>query len=293
LWVSEGMTSYYGGLSMRRAGLTKKDRYLSGWARTIQGYKNNPGYGVSSVSEVSWEEWSRSFGVPPNTSYSFYSMGNILGLLLDLEIRYLTKNKKSLDDVFRYLNKNYAQKNRGVPDADFLKAINKVSGKNFDGFFAKYVEGTEAIDWNKYLNYAGLQLEEKKGKSAPDVYLGISTRGDDKQTTISRVTPDSPAFSAGLDQDDILIAIDGRRSHKDNLDKVLKNYQPGDKIKVTILRREHLRDFEVELAAAKNDNFKIVEIEEPAELQAEILKSWLNLKEEKEEERKEKTGESQ
>jgi predicted metalloprotease with PDZ domain len=291
LWVSEGMTSYYGGLSLMRAGLTKKDRYLSGWARTIQSYKNNPGYGVSTVSEVSWESWSRSFGAPPNTSYSFYSMGNILGMLLDLEIRHLTENKKSLDDVFRYLNKQYAQKDRGVPDGDFLKAINKVSGKNFNDFFAKYVDGTEAIDWNKYLNYAGLQLEEKKSKDAPAVYFGLRTRGDDKQTTIANVTPDSPAARAGLDQDDILVAIDGRRAHRQNLNALLKKYQPGDTIKVTVLRREHLRDFEVELAEAKNDDFKIVEIEEPAELQAEILKSWLNLKEEEAEATEEKGGE--
>ena len=287
LWVSEGMTSYYGGLSLMRAGLTKKDNYLSGWARTIRSYKNNPGYGVSTVSEVSWESWSRSFGAPPNTSYSFYSMGNILGLLLDLEIRHSTKNKKSLDDVFRYLYKNYAQKDRGVPDGDFLKAINKVSGKDFSDFFARYVDGTEEIDWNKYLGYAGVKLEEKKDKKSPDVYLGIRTRGDEKQTTIANVSPDSPAANSGLDQDDILVAIDGRRAHSENLDKLLKEYKPGDKIKVTVLRREHLRDFEVELAEAKNNDFKITEIEESNKLQAEILKSWLNLKEEDE---KEKTG---
>lgn len=283
LWVSEGMTSYYGGLAMMRTDLTKKDSYLSGWARTIQGYKNNPGYGVNSVSDISWETWSNSFGAPPNTSYSFYSMGNILGMLLDLEIRHLTENNKSLDDVFRYLNKEYAQKDRGVPDGDFLKAINKVSGKDFSDFFARYVDGTEEIDWNKYLNYAGLKLEEKKGKDSPGVFLGIGTRGDDKQTTISNVTPHSPTAKAGLDQDDILIALDSRRAHRENLDALLKKYQPGDKIKVTVLRREQLRDFEVELAEARNDDFKIVEIEEPNELQAKILKSWLNLKEEEKE----------
>lgn len=281
LWVSEGITSYYGGLSMMRAGLTKKNSYLSGWARRIRSYKYTPGYEVHPVSDISWETWSKSFGAPPNTSYSFYSMGNMLGLLLDLEIRHLTENKTSLDDVFRYLNREYAMKNRGMPDGDFLKAINKVSGHNFDDFFAKYVDGTERIDWQKYLYYAGLQLIEEKSEDSPEVYLGISTRGDDKQTTISNVTPDSPAFAAGLDRDDILIAIDGWRAHSENLDHLLEKYQPGEVVKVTVLRREQLRDFPVTLATAKNDEFKIEEVEEPAELQAAILKDWLDLEEER------------
>ena len=278
LWVSEGITSYYGGLSMMRAGLTKKNSYLSGWASNIRRYENSPGYGVNSVSDISWETWSNSFGAPPNTSYSFYSMGNMLGLVLDLEIRHLTENKKSLDDVFRYLNKEYAQKDRGMPDGDFLKAINKISGHSFDQFFANSVDGTKPIDWQKYLDYAGLKLVEKKSKDSPDVYLGIAMRGDDKQTTISNITADSPAFEAGLDRNDILIAVDGRRAHADNLDQILKKHQPGDVITVTVIRREQLRDFKVTLAEAKKDDYKIEEIEEPNELQQAILKSWLNLK---------------
>ena len=73
-----------------------------------------------------------------------------------------------------------------------------MSGKDFSAFFAKYVDGTEAIDWHKYLNYAGLKLEETKDKTSPGVYLGIRTRGDQKETKISNITPDSPAAIAGL-----------------------------------------------------------------------------------------------
>ena len=119
---------------------------------------------------------------------------------------------------------------------------------------------------------------EKKSKDSPDVYLGIAMRGDDKQTTISNITADSPAFEAGLDRNDILIAVDGRRAHADNLDQILKKHQPGDVITVTVIRREQLRDFKVTLAEAKKDDYKIEEIEEPNELQQAILKSWLNLK---------------
>ena len=290
LWVSEGMTSYYGGLSMLHAGLTKKKSYLSGWAKTIKSYRDRPGYRFRDVSEVSREVWSNSWGAPPNTSYSFYSMGNMLGLLLDLEIRHRTKNKKSLDDVFRYLNKNYPQKGRFVPDVDFLKVINKVSGKDFKSFFAKYVDGTEEFDWERYLGYAGLELKAEKDKKKPDVTFGFTVRGDKKESKITNVLPDTPAFRAGLDVNDILVALDGWRLHAANLDQRLKQYQPGDTVDVTVIRREQLRTFKVELAAAKKENLSIVEIEEPTELQAEILKSWLKLPEKTEEEKTEEDG---
>ena len=289
LWLSEGVTSYYGGLSLVRSGLVKESKYLSGWARTIRSYKNSYGYTVTPVSEVSWESWAKSFGAPPNTFYSFYAKGNILGLLLDLEIRHHTKNDKSLDDVFRYLNVNFAKKDRGFREDDLLKAIKKVSGKDFGNFFDKHVYGTETIDWNKFLDYAGLKLVEEKDEKTPDVYLGISTRGDDKQAKISNVRPDSPAYQSGLDIDDILVALDGNRVHQDNLNFLLKKYKAGDMVNVTIFRRDKLQEIQVKLTEAKNDKFSIERIDEPTELQEEIRKSWLNIKEEEEkEEEKEK-----
>ncbi|MCH8127778.1 M61 family metallopeptidase [candidate division KSB1 bacterium] len=285
LWVSEGITSYYGGLSLVRSGLVSESKYLSNWARTIKGYKNNFGYQVTPVSDVSWESWAKSFGAPPNTFYSFYAKGNILGLLLDLEIRHLTKNKKSLDDVFRYLNVNYAKKDQGFTEEDLLKAIKKVSGKNFDVFFQKNIYGTEVIDWNQFLNHAGLELVEEKDKKTPDVYLGIRTRGDDKQTKISNISPDSPAYASGLDIDDILVALDGNRVHQKNLDFLLKNYQAGDVVNLTIFRREKLQEIQIKLTKAKNDKFKIEKVDDPTKLQEEIRKSWLNEKEKDEEEK--------
>lgn len=280
LWVSEGITSYYGGLTLRRAGLTETKKYLAGWAKTLARRLASPAYKVMNVAEVSWEIWSKIHGAPPNTYYSFYSGGNILGLMLDLEIRQRTKNKKSLDDVFRYLNREYARKNRGVPENGLHEAVNRVTGKDFDAFFQDYVYGTRDVDFNRFLNYAGLALVEKKDDKAPRADLGIRLRGDDKQSKIVNVLPDSPAYRAGLDLDDVLIAIDGRRAHADNLERLLRNYQPGDTVQVTVIRREHLREFAVVLGKPLQRKYEIKEIEKPSRLQAKIRKSWLREKEE-------------
>ncbi len=246
MWIYEGITSYYTGLTLVRTHLTKGEKYLKNWARTLKGFQNSYGRKVMSVSEVGWDSWTKSMGnAPPNTYFSFYTKGNILGMLLDLEIRQRTKNKKSLDDVMRYLNETYAKQNRGVPEDGFQKGVETVTDSSFEEFFANYVHGTEELAYNRFLKYAGLELKIEKEEKAPKVYLGISTSGDEKQTKIRNVTPESPAFAAGLDRDDILLAIDGKRAHNNNLDLLLKKYSPGDTIRVSVFRRSELHHFDI------------------------------------------------
>jgi predicted metalloprotease with PDZ domain len=42
LWVAEGMTSYYEGLLLRRAGLITEQEFLSGKASAIESFRRNP-----------------------------------------------------------------------------------------------------------------------------------------------------------------------------------------------------------------------------------------------------------
>ncbi len=95
------------------------------------------------------------------------------------------------------------------------------------------------------------------------------------------VTPESPAFKAGLDRDDILLAIDDKRAHKNNLDLLLKRYSNADTIRISVFRRSELRHFDVKLAEALPDKYEIKEIEEPSKLQKKIKKNWLNGEEDK------------
>jgi len=282
MWIYEGITSYYTGVTLVRTHLFKKEKYFKNWAKTIKSFQKTYGRKVMSVSEVGWDSWTKSMGnAPPNTYFSFYTKGKILGMLLDLEIRQRTKNKKSLDSVMRYLNETYAKQNRGVPENGFQKAVETVTNSGFEAFFADHVHDTEEMDYNRFLKYAGLELRVETDKKAPKVYLGISTSGDEKETKIRNVTPESPAFKAGLDSDDILLAIDAKRAHKSNLDLLLKKYSAGDTIRVSVFRRSELHHFDVELTEALPDKYEIKEIEEPSKLQQKIKKSWLNEREDK------------
>src|SRR4030095_8062055 len=88
----------------------------------------------------------------------------ILGLLLDLEIRKLTHNQKSLDDVMRALYNDFFKKGRNYTPADFQQISERMAGASLEDFFARYVRGREELDYNRYLADAGLRIDTTEAK---------------------------------------------------------------------------------------------------------------------------------
>ena len=104
LWVAEGITEYYGNLMVRRAGLISDATYLEILAANIQIVQEQPGRRLMSVEEASFDAWIKYYRPDENSinsSVSYYEKGELLGMLLDLEIRRRTSGAKSLDDVMR------------------------------------------------------------------------------------------------------------------------------------------------------------------------------------------------
>ena len=62
---------------------------------------------------------------------------------------------------------------------------------------------------------------------------------------VSRVSADGPAFEAGIQVNDLIVAMDGRRLGSGDLDKRVERLEPGDRVKLTFLRRDMLRMIEV------------------------------------------------
>jgi predicted metalloprotease with PDZ domain len=166
LWVSEGFTVYYEYLIVRRAGLIGNDELLRSIEDNINTIENDEGRNFQSLSQSSYETWDDGpFGNKPGSSdrsISYYEKGPLAGMILDFSIRNATKNKKSLDDVMRYLyEKYYKNINRGFTDAEFQNACEYVAGISLSKEF-EYVSTTKEMDYSTYLSFAGLKLTEKK-----------------------------------------------------------------------------------------------------------------------------------
>jgi predicted metalloprotease with PDZ domain len=100
LWVMEGVTSYYGELTLVRAGLWDETRYLEHLASEVEILENSPGREVLSLSQASFDGWlANDAHDRTNALISFYNKGEVVAALLDLCIRRESGGTKSLDDV--------------------------------------------------------------------------------------------------------------------------------------------------------------------------------------------------
>ncbi len=146
LWVAEGITDYYGNLMLRRADLISDRDYLEDLARRIQNFQSTPGRLQMSAEEASFNAWIKEYRPDENSvnsQISYYDKGELLGCLLDLEIRRRSNNAKSLDDVMRYLYHTFYDKNRNYTPADFQKICESIAGASLENFFARYVRDTK------------------------------------------------------------------------------------------------------------------------------------------------------
>ncbi len=286
LWISEGITNYYASLALRRSGIWDDRQYFRQLARVITEIQHSPGRFERGPEQASFDTWfwheTPDQTNLQNTFLSYYTTGEILGNLLDLEIRERTQNARCLDDVFRSLYKNFYQapnatyylRGRGFTEEDFLQVLNQVSSSDFSDFWKSNVKGQVELDYNRYLKAAGLYLEV--GRSIPQPYAGIvTTENADHQTVVESVLPETPAAGAGLSPGDILLAVDEERIDGRNLTEILSEKQPGQMVTLALYRENRLLRVSIVLQSHEERRYSIEEIDHPTELQKKIRASWL------------------
>ena len=284
LWVAEGITEYYGNLMVRRAGLISNETYLDYLAKQIEDFQHTPGRHVMSAEEASFDSWVKFYRPDENSvnsQISYYDKGELLGLLVDLDIRRRTNNANSLDDVMRYLFTEFYQKGRNYTPADFQKACELIAGASLDQFFSRYVRGRDELDCEAALNVAGLQLNTTGAGEMvvqPDrPFLGadLEDKPDGDFIVVKSVRAGSPAYEQGLNAKDKIIALDGARVDKDTFEALVAAKRPGDTVRITVFRFDDVRTFDIRLAGREATPYRIVPLAQTSEQQKRIYQAWL------------------
>ncbi|HET6671492.1 MAG TPA: PDZ domain-containing protein [Pyrinomonadaceae bacterium] len=284
LWVAEGVTSYYQDVIMRRAGLITDKEFLETIAKAFQSYQRVPGRRVMNAEEASFDTWIKYYRQDENSVNSqidYYDKGAILGLLLDLEIRKLSHNAKSLDDVMRALYTEFFKQGRNYTPADFQRLCEQMAGASLDDFFARYVRGREEHDYNRALAAAGLRLNTSEAsggaKATEKAYLGADLRQEGDRLMVSRVLEGSPAYEQGLNTGDQIVAFDNMRVNRDFFDTRLAEKHPGQLVSLTIFRFDDLSALPIKLGSVSDAVYRIVPAEKPTEEQRRIYGSWIGM----------------
>ncbi|MEO8077757.1 MAG: PDZ domain-containing protein, partial [Acidobacteriota bacterium] len=268
LWLAEGFTQYYGPLVMARAGLTPGESGvgLVGNALTII---NGPGRQFHSAVEMSQMAPFTDAAVAidetnfSNTFISYYSYGAAIATALDLSLRDRSDGKITLDDYMRAMWIAHGKPDGPSPGIiarpytlkDARDRLAEVSGdRRFaDEFFDRYVEGREAPDYARLFDRVGLSLR-KANAGAPwvgvfDAPRGFGGRGRRGGSSAPRPSAGSevripslvawgtPAFKAGLEEDDVITGAD--RKPVDSVEDwqgAVRAHQPGDQMTVEFMR---------------------------------------------------------
>src|SRR6202050_656189 len=282
LWISEGLTSYYGSLALERAGLITPKQYLDEIAYMITKFEQNPGRSERSIEDTSWDTWYNGDVVTQannlkNTNYPYYDGGQIMGHILDFAIRKKTNNRKSLDDWMRVMYSRYALPKPGFQPEDAVKAASEVAGTDLSSIFSKYIGGKESIPYEEYFAYAGIAVEKKLDSEKP--WLGISqSKSDDGHVKITGVIPGGAADNAGLDRDDVVIGVDGRTVDAEGFSETISDHKPSDTLRVTVIRLGLVKEIPVTLIASPYPTYTLKPMEHPTQEQQAIYNSWMGIK---------------
>ena len=277
LWVAEGGTAYYESILLRRSDLISDQDVLDSKSRLIEQLKARPGRFETSLESSSFDAWIKYYRQDENSvnnQISYYDKGELVGFLLDIEIRKDSGGAKSLDDVMRFLYNEFYKKNKNYTPEDYQKIAEMMAGKSLDDFFKKYVRGTEEIDYNAILGGIGLQLETGE-EGLKQAFLGGNLAESDGKLTVRDVPADTPAYQFGLNNNDQIVAIDGNRASQTFLQSYLREKKPGDKVKLTIFRFDELREIEVTLGGRAKSDYKIVPVENPTDEQKRLYREYL------------------
>jgi predicted metalloprotease with PDZ domain len=254
LWIAEGVTDYYGELAVHRAGLSSREEYLDALSDQIEDVQSSPGRLVQPVSLASFDAWIKYYRPDENTansSVSYYTKGAVLAFLLDAEIRNATGDARSLDDVMRAAFEKFSG-SRGFTPEEFRAVAEQVAGASLKAFWETAVDSAAELNYATALEVFGLRFRpapaatpERPGRA----WLGMSTRNDGGRLVVSQVRRETPAYAAGLNVDDEILAIDDFRVRADQLTARLDRYKPGDKVTLLVARRDQLTRLDVTLGA--------------------------------------------
>ena len=253
LWLAEGFTSYYGPLIMARAGLMTADELADEFTSVINTVRNSPGRAVRSAEEMSRHAPFVDAAAAidrtafDNTFISYYTWGEAIGLGLDLTLRERSGGKATLDHFMRALWMRHGRTRSARPGyvdtpytmADLKSALATVAGDAAfaDQFFARFIQGHDVVDYDALLRRVGFVMRPAAPMTGYAGQLRLQEVQGRPRVT-SAVPFGSPAYTAGLERDDIILAVGGTEVRSvEDFERGIASRRPGEQIALVFERR--------------------------------------------------------
>jgi predicted metalloprotease with PDZ domain len=253
LWLAEGFTQYYESLMLQRTGLTDVASTADTLRDLIETVVIGAGRQVRSAEDMSRMAPFTDGGTAidrtnwPNTVISYYPYGAAVALALDLTLRGRSESRITLDDYMRAMWKvhgkpggarqGYVDRPYSMIDAEARLAEVAGDAAFARDFFNRYIRGRDVVDYATLLSNAGFVLRKRNAGRAWWGDMRLELRGD--RLIIAEFVPaNTPAYAAGLEQDDELRQADGIRLRSaDDMATIVQRRKPGDRVRLTYVDR--------------------------------------------------------
>lgn len=161
-WFSEGFSDFYTYQTATKLKIISPEDALS--ISTLQ-----IGYYISSLSlgKISIREAGKDDKTKIENYFLVYNGGWTIAMLLDVDIRTKTGNKKSLDDLMKWLYKNFKKTERLYNMDDLIEGLKVTTGLDYQSFFLNYINGTKTIPVSDYFDI---------GKASWDLKFNTKTK---------------------------------------------------------------------------------------------------------------------
>jgi len=286
LWLAEGFTQYYGVLIMARAGLLDPVQAIGQFGSLARSVVFDSGRQFRSAVDMSrmapFVDAARAVDRTnfKTTFISYYTYGGAIALGLDLTLRERSNGKVTLDDFMRAMWRTYGAPGGPAPGlvahpysvADVRDRLADVSGdRGFaTDFVNRYIVGREALDYARLFARAGIDWRQRDRGHA---WLG-DLRVDAQMKIVDLVDPGTPAYDAGLEQDDVITAANGKDvASPQALQAILRAAKPGDHIQIAFTRRDGPRTATIVLK--EDPTVDVVPLESPSADQKAFRDGWL------------------
>jgi len=259
LWFAEGVTNTYGSYTLVRSGIWSKEQFYADLGEQITELEGRPANRWQSAEQSSLDAWLEKYPLynQPEYSVSYYTKGQVLGNLLDILIRDRTGNEKSLDDVMRSLNTNFAKSGKTYRDSlDVQLTAENIAGGSFAEFFSKYVAGTEPFPYQQVLPLAGLALRTVE-RRRPALSFSMEHEPNGPFVVIS-VDSEGAAAQAGLRAGDVILNWNGGEVPR-RVDRWLQEQKVGDVLKLRVRREDKEFTLEFRLGEMKETLYQVIE----------------------------------
>ena len=235
LWLYEGVTEYFASHVQVNQKLISESEYLDHVKEYLSGATNfNDSLPFTVMSKGALDKYHKEYG-------NVYQKGALIGMMLDIKLRYLSGGKYGVLNLMQDLSKTYG-KDRAFKDEELFDKITELTYPEIRDFFRQYVEGTSPLPLAETFAQAGI-IYEREGEEMKQT-LGRFTVGYNPKTDRLYVaeTDKMNAFGRkmGFKKGDQLVSINGTELTPENAAEVLeKNVQKapeGSRITVLVNR---------------------------------------------------------